>query len=119
MRVLGVFEESERTATDALECNHGEGVWQIGSFVGSDEAKKSWLEERAQTWVAGVKDLTGFARASPQKAYYGLMMSLHKEWNFSSASPKGVGPLFAPLEAALRSDFILGLLRENREEVTD
>ena len=45
-------------------------------FLGSDEAKHIWLEEKVETWVAGAKHLVGFLTASPQMAYDGLAMLL-------------------------------------------
>ena len=46
------------------------------SFVGSDEAKKRWLEEKVETWVAGMKCRAVFEREFSQKAFAGLTMPL-------------------------------------------
>ena len=108
-----------RTATPPLECIHGEGARHTVFFVGYDEAKHRWADEKVDTWVAGVKHLAGFVRSSHHKAYGGLTMSLHQEWNFVQHITPGVRSLFTTLEAALRDDFLPALIGGRREEVTD
>ena len=67
----------------------------------------------------GVKRLAVFARAFPQTAYVILSMIPQKECHFYQNVTPGVGKLFAPMEAALRGNFIYDLIGGNRELFTD
>ena len=96
-----------------MECCH------LGGFVGSDEAKQIWIEEKVETLVEGVKRLAVFAREFLQMAYVGLTMYLRHEFQFVQRVTPGVGTLFAPLEEAMRDDLLQDLLGDRREEVTD
>ena len=40
------------------------GERKLGVFVGSDEDKQKWVEDKVETWVARVKLLEVFERAS-------------------------------------------------------
>ena len=44
-------------AQSPLECIHGEGARQLVYFVGYEESKQIWVEEKIKTWVAGVNRL--------------------------------------------------------------
>ena len=87
--------------------------------MGSDEAKHRWAYDKVETWVAGVKHLTVFARASHQTAYSRLTMSLQQEWKFVHNLTPSVRPLFETLEVHLRDTFLPELMGGRREEVTD
>ena len=67
-----------------------------------------------ETWVAGVKHLQGFERASPNVAYAKLTMSLQQKWQLVHNITPSVGPLFEPLEVGLREDFLPDLLGGRR-----
>ena len=54
-----------RADTDLLEFNKGESERQLGNFVGSDEYKQRWVEEKVETLVAGVNCLAVFAILFP------------------------------------------------------
>ena len=53
VRSLGVSGEAERASTDPLECSHREESQELEVFVGDDEARKRWVEEK----VLGAKYL--------------------------------------------------------------
>ena len=110
MQSPGVSEETARSDTLPLECSHGEGERQLGIFVGSDEAKQRWAEEKVETLVAEAKRLAEFARESPQRVYSGLSILLHQKWKFFQRVNPDVGPHLVPQDAALRDDFLTDLL---------
>ena len=87
--------------------------------MGSNEAKQRWLEDKVETWVVGVKSLAVFARLFPRIAYAGLTMLLWKECQFVKHVTPDVGPLFVPLEATFREDFIPYLVGGMIEEVIE
>ena len=88
-------------------------------FVGSDEAKERWGQEKVETWGARAKRLERLARASPQTASANLMMLIQQEWKFALGVNPIVGPLLAPLETAMWDNFLPDLLGGSREEVTN
>ena len=51
-------------------------------ILGATEAKQTWVEDKVDSWVAGVRRLEGFARLFYHTAYTGLEMSLQQEWKF-------------------------------------
>ena len=65
--------------------------------MGSDKARQRWLEEKVETWVAGLKLLAVFSIAFPQKAYSVLTMLLQNEWQYVQRVTPSVGPVFEPL----------------------
>ena len=67
-----------------------------------------------ETWVAGVKHLEGFERAFPNVAYAKLTMSLYQKWQLVHNITPSVGPLFEPLKAGLREDFLQDLIGGRR-----
>ena len=87
--------------------------------MGSDKAKQRWVEEKVETLLAGVKCLALFLRALSQTDYVGLTISLQQYWQFVKNITPSFGTLFAPLEAALRVNFLSSLLGGRREEVAN
>ena len=73
-----------------------------GGFVGTTEAKRTWVDIKVDSWVAGVSRLAGSARIFPQTAYAGLSMSLQQEWKFLQHVTPGIRPPFVALEDYLR-----------------
>ena len=75
--------------------------------MGSYEDKHIWVEDKVETWVAGVKRLEKFSKEFHQTAYIGWKISLHQEWNPVQHVTPSVGTLFEPLEKAFQCKFIL------------
>ena len=63
-----------------------------------------------ETWLAGVKRLSGFARAFAQKLYAILSMMLYQKFQFVQHVTLKGRPLFEPLEVELREEFLPLLL---------
>ena len=55
------------------------------------------MDEKVETWVVGVKRLSGFVRGFPHAAYTSLMMSLQKDWQFIQSITPGVDNCFPAL----------------------
>ena len=53
VQALGISEKAAKADTSPLDWIHGEGARQIGSVVGSGNAKKIWVEKNLETWLAG------------------------------------------------------------------
>ena len=59
---LGVVEDVAPLATAPLDCAQREGGQYMGVFVGTTKAKRTWVEDKVYSWVAGVRRLVGFSR---------------------------------------------------------
>ena len=104
-------EDAARLETAFMECAHRKGSWYLGEFVGTTEAKKTWVEDKVDSWVAGVIQLEIFAHLLPDTAYAFLTTSLQQECQFLQRVTPGISPLFVSLEKALREDFLPDLFR--------
>jgi hypothetical protein len=88
-----------------------DGHRYLGGFLGSTETQEEWLQEKVETWAAGVQALARVARRFPQTAYAGLAKSLQCEWQYLQRVIPDVGDSFAPIEKALVEDFFPALLQ--------
>ena len=64
-------------------------------------------------WEKGVNILAGIAKRFPQTAFAGVAMSLQHEWQYVARTVPGIGHLFAPVERAIRNNFLPTLLGED------
>ena len=110
-------EEEARRRTIGLGLKHSQGERYLGGFIGSEGALKEWVLPKVEGWVHGVQTLARFAKRYPQSAYAGLAMSLQSEWQYLQRVTPGVSAHFAPIERAIREEFLPALLGE--EEISD
>ncbi len=68
-------------------------------------------------WTAGVRALARVAKRYPQTAYAGFVWSLQAEWTYLLRVSERAGPLLAPVEEAIRGEFLPALL--GRQVVLD
>ena len=97
--------------------NYTDGHRYVGGFLGSNTARRDWLEPQILKLVRGIKTLAKVARRYPQTAYTGLAKSLQSEWMYLQRVTPGVEDAFAPIEKALAEDFLPALLNASKEEV--
>ena len=71
-----------------------------------------------ETWVEGVQRLEGFVRDFIQVACYRLTISLQQVWQFFQLVTTRFIPVCAPMDAALRENFLPDLMGGSRGEVT-
>ena len=67
----------------------------------TEDEYDQWVKNKVAGWADGVKALSKVARTSPQCAFAGLQKSLQSEWMHLQRATGGIGPLFAPVEAAI------------------
>ena len=94
-----------------------DGHRYLGGFVGTPQARDSWLDPQIQQWVQGVEALSKVARRYPQTAYAGLARSLQSEWQYLQRVTPHVATAFGPVEEALATKFLPALLDESVEGV--
>ncbi|KAL7447678.1 hypothetical protein ACHAXS_000063, partial [Conticribra weissflogii] len=104
-------EDDARAAFEAagLDVQFTRGQRYVGGFIGSDTTRKDWLAPKIQEWVDGVKTLAAVATRFPQTAYAGMASSLQAEWQYVCRVIPGIAQDLAPVEAAIRSDFLPAL----------
>ncbi|KAL3795565.1 hypothetical protein ACHAWO_009861 [Cyclotella atomus] len=97
-------------AVHGLDVQFTRGHRYLGGFLGSADGKHEWLEEKVKVWAEGVKTLARIALRYPQTAYAGLVLCLQNEWQYVQRTCPSIGFTFAPIEVALREEFIPALL---------
>ena len=112
-------EEAARAAHDAEGVcpRFTRGHRYVGGFVGSDAMEDAWILPQVQVWTAGVRALARVAKRYPQTAYAGFAWSLQAEWTYLLRVSERAGPLLAPVEEAIRGEFLPALL--GRQVVLD
>ena len=86
--------------------------------IGSEEDKTKFVEGKVKEWAKAVKLLARVATKYPQTAYAGFCFCLQNEWQYLQRVVSDTGPFFAPVEEAIRQDFILALLGMPAEELS-
>ena len=60
----------------------------LGSFIGTDQGKEAFIEEKVQEWRRDLKQLSDIASREPQIAYSAYMYGLSKRWNMCAELPQ-------------------------------
>ena len=121
-----ICTEAEETAAreafrrEGFQMQFSRGKRYVGGFIGSEESRAEWLKGMVDGWVYGVRTLAAIAVKYPQTAYAGLASSLQGEWQYLCRTTPGVASALAPVEAAIREDFLPALFGGNRSiEITN
>ena len=106
-----VDEDEARAAFDAagLDIQFSRGQRYVGGFIGTEDTRQEWLKPMIQQWVDGVKTLAAVASRFPQTAYAGMASSLQAEWQYVCRVVPGIAAELAPVETAIRSNFLPSL----------
>ena len=86
--------------------------------MGRTATQGLWIDKKVDRWVKGVKAFGHNIKRYPQSAYAGLTKSLQQEWMYVQRVVPGVRERFAPIEKAIVEDFLLVLLGQLVEVVT-
>ena len=108
--VNGRHEKAARVVLSRFEFSYRRGTRYLGSYIGADGERGSWLDPKIQEWVAGIKVMGDVARRYPQTAYAGMTRSLQCEWLYLQRVLPDCSDVFKPLEEALRSHYLPALL---------
>jgi hypothetical protein len=99
-----------------FDFRYQEGARYVGGSIGTEDAKKAWLELQNAQWVEGIHALARIALHYPQTAYAGLSKSLQAEWQYMHQVIEDVRDHFALIEEALVNVFIPALCGGNEGE---
>ena len=66
-----------------------EGHKYLGSFIGSDEGKCTFVENEVKEWITDIKELARIAKSEPQLAYAAYVLMAHQRGgHFSAEQPQ-------------------------------
>jgi len=82
----------------------------LGSFIGSDQGKEAFIEDKVQVWCRDLKQLSDIASREPQIAYSAYVYGLSKRWNYVCRTTPGVADRLTPLEQVTRDEFIPAII---------
>ena len=68
----------------------------LGSFIGSDQGKEAFIEDKVQEWCRDLKQLSDIASREPQIAYSAYVYGLSKRWNYVCRTTTGVADRLTP-----------------------
>ena len=94
-----------------------DGHRYLGAALGSDEFKKSYVENKVSKWIDDLKELSKIAAEEPQVALSAYTKGICQRWSFIQRTIDGISPLFAPLEDCIRETFIPALIGRHISEV--
>ena len=83
-----------------------EGKRQIGAAIGTEEFMEQFVKDKVEKWVLDVEQISKVANAEPQVALSAFNTGLSQRWKFIQRTMSGVGPLFQPLEDAIRNKLL-------------
>ena len=69
----------------------------LGSYIGADGERGSWLDPKIQKWVKGIKVMKNEARCYPKIAYAGMTKSLKCEWQYLQRVLPNTLEVFKPI----------------------
>lgn len=88
-----------------------DGQRHLGAVIGTEEHKKEYVGEKVSEWVREIEVLTEMARTEPHAAYSAYTHGLQHRWRYVMRTIPDTGPLFRPLELAIRNTLLPVLLK--------
>ena len=83
-----------------------DGAKYLGAPIGSETYKTTFIENKISEWVTEIKTLSVIAKTKPQATYTAFTHRSISEWQFLTRTISLNDDQLAPLEAAIRSQFI-------------
>ena len=82
----------------------------LGSFIGTEEGKEKYVEDKIEEWANDIEELSKIASREPQVAYAAYIYGLSKRWNYVCRTTPQISHLLKKLEYKIRESFIPALL---------
>ena len=86
-----------------------EGERHLGAVIGTESFRERYVQDKVTSWVTEIQTLSNIARTEPQAAYSAFTYGVKHRWNYLMRTVPNIGPLLAPLERAIREEFIPAL----------
>ena len=86
------------------------GSKYLGSFIGSEQGKIDFMEEKVNQWMTDIEDISTIASREPQVAYAAYTYGLSKRWNYVCRTTPGISTQLRKLEYKIQEAFIPAIL---------
>ena len=86
-----------------------DGFRHLGAVLGTEEFCKTYVSTKVQKWSHEISVLSQYALSHPQAAYTAFCNGVKHEWSFVARTIPATGPLFEPIEDAVRLQLIPAL----------
>ena len=83
-----------------------DGRTYLGSFIGSDDMKDSFVQTKVKSWIAELEKLTSFANTQPHAAFCAFTHGIVNKWRYLLRTTGQIEDSIQPLEDAIRHKFI-------------
>ena len=90
----------------------------LGGFIGDDESKHDWYDERKNIWEQNVTNIRKTTVKYTCKIYAAVVRAIQFEWIFLQCVTKNTGDVFAGVEKLLREIFLPHLFFEESKSLT-
>ena len=94
-----------------------EGHKYLGSFIGSDEGKCTFVENEVKEWITDIKELARIAKSEPQLAYAAYVYGTSKRWSFLCRTTPDVAAQMKLLEHHIKETLIPPII--GRDYISD
>ena len=83
-----------------------EGRKYIGSYIGTNEGKAKFIDEKIREWSEDISSLAQIGTSEPQLAYAAYTYGTSKRWQFVCRTTPDIAPLLEKLEDQIRERLI-------------
>ena len=78
----------------------------LGSFIGTEEGVKDFIEDQIVSWSKDIRDLSRIAESEPQLAYAAFVYGTSKKWIYVTRTTPYISEMLKPLEYIIQESFI-------------
>ena len=90
-----------------------EGTRYLGAVIGTPNLKKSFMQEKVNTWVQEAKRLSIIAMEQPKSAYAAFTHRARGQWNYLMRTMPGIELDLQSLEDMIRHELLPTLTGQN------
>ena len=110
--ICPITEETEAKqifTSHGININYVRGHEYLGSFLGENESKISWLQPQINKWTNYIETFSEAAKQYPHSAYTAFTHCLQTQWIFLCRTTPNISTQLQPLETAISTQFIPAL----------
>ena len=86
------------------------GERHLGAVIGTQEYRDEYVNNKIETWVSDIEQLSVIAQDEPQLAYSAYTKAMCMRWCFLQRTVPDTKHYFAPIEEVIRHKFIPALI---------
>ena len=81
----------------------------LGSFIGTEEGKKEFIDAQLNDWISDIKDLCEAAKTEPHLAFSAYLYGTSKRWNFILRTTPSISDQLKKIEEVISEMLIPAL----------